>query len=79
MFPELHVQQFQPLIFFLLQQLSLLIWPTILNLELMSNYNFYVGGVPTQQHNHLPGGPVDYSLADPYPLTCLAWVTLPGA
>jgi len=44
----------------------------------MSNYNFYVGGVPTQPHNPHPGGPVDYSLSDPYPLTCLAWVALPG-
>jgi hypothetical protein len=49
------------------------------NWEFMSNYNFYGGAVTTQQHNPQPGGPVDYSSSDPYPLTCLAWVTLPGA
>jgi len=45
----------------------------------MINYNFSVSGVPTQSHNPQPGGPVDYFLSDPYPLICLAWVTLPGA
>jgi hypothetical protein len=44
----------------------------ILSLEVMSNYNFYVGGLPTQLHNPQPGGPVDCTSSDPYPLTCLA-------
>jgi hypothetical protein len=34
----------------------------ILSLELMSNYNFYVGGLPTQPHNPQSGGPASMTL-----------------
>jgi hypothetical protein len=51
------------ILFSFLQESSLLILPAVLSLELMSNYNFYVGGLPTQSHNPQPGGPVN-SLSD---------------
>jgi hypothetical protein len=40
--------------------------------------NLSRGGVITTP-NPQPGGPVDYTYSGSYPLTCLAWVTLPGA
>jgi hypothetical protein len=41
--------------------------------------NFLQGRVVCAMPNPQPGGPVDYTYSASYPLTYLAWVTLPRA
>ena len=51
---------------------------TLYTLPVSVTVSFLRGRVVSPAPNAQPGGPGDHSLSGLYPLTCSAWVALPG-